>query len=96
MKVPGIDPTGEPGLPGVPMIRRLIAVPWGAEVSVVVNANIREIIQNVNLYPYQGLPSVGISKGSSGWGMASDMGISRTASMIISCSGPVETVTTVR
>jgi hypothetical protein len=53
LNTPGIDPIGEPGLPGIPVLRRLIAVPWGAEVSVNVTASVREIIQNVNLYPFQ-------------------------------------------
>lgn len=54
MNMPDIDPVGEPGMPGVPVFRRLIAVPWDAEVSVVATPRGRHTIQNINLYPFQG------------------------------------------
>lgn len=53
--VPGANvPGGEPGAPGVPVLRRLFAAPQGAEASVEVSSEEAEQIQ-MNLYPFQDL-----------------------------------------
>lgn len=52
--IPGVDPIiGEPGLPGIPVVRRLVAVPRGAEVTIdVSNPTVAETL-NLNLFPFQ-------------------------------------------
>ncbi len=56
VEIPGCDnATGEPGLPAVPVFRRLIAVPEGAEVSAYWSFDEAEIIYT-NLLPVQAAP----------------------------------------
>ena len=54
--IPGVSFIGPPGLPGVPVVRRLIAVPRGATAQVyAANPTVAETI-HVNLYPFQHSP----------------------------------------
>lgn len=54
--LPGADAgVGEPGVPAVPMFRRLVAVPIGAEVGFEFDAEPAETIK-VNLFPFQEQP----------------------------------------
>lgn len=49
--------TGPPGLPGVPVVHRLVAFPRGAEVSISTSATIAGETLRLNLYPYQPQPA---------------------------------------
>jgi hypothetical protein len=54
--IPGLSLIGQPGLPGVPVVQRTIAVPHGASLQVyAANPTVAETVR-VNLYPFQDLP----------------------------------------
>jgi len=55
--VAGSAPVGEPGLPGVPVVNRLVAVPRGAQVLVSASAPVVAEAVRINLYPFQPEPA---------------------------------------
>jgi hypothetical protein len=55
--IPGVSFIGLPGFPGVPVVRRLIAVPHGATAQIyAANPTVAETV-HVNLYPFQQSPA---------------------------------------
>ncbi len=55
--LPGTMPVGDAGMPGVPVVNRLIAVPQGADVSVTTSAPVVAERLKVNLFPFQSEPA---------------------------------------
>lgn len=63
LEIPGMEPSsGVPGLPGVPVLYRLVAVPQGAKASVNFKAG-RTKTLNMNLYPFQPQAPDAVQKG---------------------------------
>ena len=61
VSIPGTEVAGSgvglPGTPGIPILRRLVAVPQGAQVSLgTPDLKVRETVRNVLLYPVQPEP----------------------------------------
>jgi len=55
--IAGSVPVGEAGLPGVPVVNRLVAVPRGAEALVSASSRVVAEAVRVNLYPFQPEPA---------------------------------------
>ncbi len=53
LDIPGAGVLNEPGYPELPVIRRRVAVPHGAEVDVTVNVITSQTVQNVQVWPAQ-------------------------------------------
>ncbi|MGH9767802.1 MAG: C25 family cysteine peptidase, partial [Blastocatellia bacterium] len=63
LELPGIQPgVGEPGMPGVPVIYRLVAVPQGAKASVSFKVGPARTFK-MNLYPFQPEAPDSVQKG---------------------------------
>jgi hypothetical protein len=58
ISVPGTDPhLGEPGMPGVPVLRRLVAIPQGAEAFIEATAGGEVLAGETLLLPFQSDPA---------------------------------------
>ncbi len=57
VEIPGLKVGGAPGLPAVPVFRRLVGVPHGANVSIRATATVADAIR-MNLYPVQPEPNM--------------------------------------
>lgn len=57
VSIAGTLPVGPPGLPGVPVVRRLVAFPRGADVSVLAGPPVVAETLRLNLYPFQPEPA---------------------------------------
>ena len=55
--LPGSQPVGQAGLPGVPVVYRLVAVPRGADVSVTTSPPVVAETLRLNLHPFQPEPA---------------------------------------